>query len=267
MAGPSPTREELALKNLPRAKYPQVLFANPEWHKAVFYRDPLARFLSGWADKCDRRRKTNPNCRRFFGADHVPFVTAAEKLRHFDGPKAFDGHFLSQTRHCGGLDKIIHTFETVENLDAPGSRGAVRKMLDKFELSEDRFDEIYPDSADVHATGARDKLVDHYGENPESISFVVDFYFEDYITFNIVPPNFAVDALKSLTEMHSPNKLSDEKLEKLLSIRNGPALNGTVGTDREGLLFDQKNFLNISNSHINPIALEASVYNSNHFYN
>jgi len=239
------------------------LFMNPEWHKAVFYRDPLARFLSGWADKCNPEMKHNSYCMSLFGANYVPFSKAVEKVRSWDKEK-LDDHFKSQTSHCGGLDKIIHTFTTIADLDAPDSRGAVRKMLVKFELSDDSFDEIYS-NLDGHATGARHKLKEYYGEHPEFISTIVDFFFVDYETFNIVLPDFALDALVSLKDTNDPNKLSDKKLEKLMSIKNDVAANKTLHLD-EGLSSVLKFSSSINGSPKEDTGLKIFKHSSGYVY-
>lgn len=189
------------------------IFADPTWKKAIFYRDPMTRFLSGFSDKC----KTEPmRCKNVFGSSDISFFEAAERLKHID-PDIKDGHFRSMTRHCGGLDSSLSHYDFVGDLDAKGgSRELVREMLRGFELTEDQFDKVYPNSDMGHETGSAGKVVQFYGGRPETIAAVVDFYFEDYETFKIAPPDFALDALLALRDAKDPRGLHEEKLKKLL---------------------------------------------------
>lgn len=56
----------------------QTIFNDPTWHKAVFYREPLARFASGWQDKCQDESRVY--CLRVFGGRNVSFRRAALSL-------------------------------------------------------------------------------------------------------------------------------------------------------------------------------------------
>ena len=56
----------------------QAIFNDPTWHKAVFYREPLARFASGWLDKC--QGETRLYCVHVFGGQNVSFRRAALSL-------------------------------------------------------------------------------------------------------------------------------------------------------------------------------------------
>ena len=57
----------------------QAIFNDPTWHKAVFYREPLARFASGWLDKC-QGGVTRLYCVHVFGGQNVSFRRAVLSL-------------------------------------------------------------------------------------------------------------------------------------------------------------------------------------------
>lgn len=57
-----------------------TIFNDPSWTKAVFYREPLGRFLSGWLDKCDDISRVY--CVHVFGGTNVSFRDAALSLAH-----------------------------------------------------------------------------------------------------------------------------------------------------------------------------------------
>ena len=57
-----------------------TIFNDPSWTKAVFYREPLGRFLSGWLDKCNDVSRVY--CVHVFGDMNVSFRDAVLSLAH-----------------------------------------------------------------------------------------------------------------------------------------------------------------------------------------
>ena len=57
-----------------------TIFNDASWTKAVFYREPLGRFLSGWLDKCGDISRVY--CVHVFGGKNVSFRDAALSLAH-----------------------------------------------------------------------------------------------------------------------------------------------------------------------------------------
>ena len=78
-----------------------AIMHNSSWHKAVFYREPLERFLSGYLDKCI---KENPGiyCIQVFGSKDATFDGAVQILIIQDSNK-LDSHFHSQVNFYGEL--------------------------------------------------------------------------------------------------------------------------------------------------------------------
>ena len=197
---------------------PQELKKDPAltngMHKAVMLRDPLARLLSGWLDKC--RHETNRHyCETVFGGRDVSFRDAIFLLPSKYPDKVMDYHFMPQHRHCDGLDpdKLQEEFTSVEYFDSSVNiADSVRNMLESsgFDfLTDSQLQNILPKSTGMnsHATDANQKLLKYYTEpgnhngvaNKDEadllIATALDFFFEDYLLLGIDVPLFAVEAL------------------------------------------------------------------------
>ena len=59
---------------------------------------------------------------------------------------------------------------------------------------------------------------EHAFSNPRHVAIVVNFFFRDYVTFQIPLPTFAVRSLEALHRKKSPLALSLERLEVLMNI-------------------------------------------------
>mmetsp|Transcript_4225 Transcript_4225/g.8172 ORF Transcript_4225/g.8172 Transcript_4225/m.8172 type:complete len:276 (+) Transcript_4225:626-1453(+) len=200
---------------------------DPDWHKALFYREPLERFLSAFLDKCvydlyvpDDKEKFY-HCNKAFGVHGgIEFGDAVRRLRGITNIR--DPHFVPQNRHCGGrgIAKVIHLFKTVEQLNGD-VRNKVRSMLEKFDLSGEQFDAVYPKTGTKHETDSTSLMQKYYTrDRPELVSSVINFYFEDYTVFNISLPEFAWEALIDLRERNSQYALDDENMITLMNVTN-----------------------------------------------
>ena len=136
------------------------IFHNKSWHKALFYREPLERFLSGYLDKCIKEQKHGTYCVNVFGSRNATFDEAVRVLIHQD-PNKLDGHFHSQVDFCGGLKHTLPSFDTVERLDPLTSRASVGNMLKKANITSIHFDTLYIHQKDqvplVMRRGRRDQ--------------------------------------------------------------------------------------------------------------
>ncbi|CAB9511540.1 Carbohydrate (N-acetylgalactosamine 4-0) sulfotransferase 14 [Seminavis robusta] len=189
---------------------------NMKWEKAVFYREPLSRFLSGWLDKC--RGRTRVYCESVFGGSNVTFPEAVFLLKDMD-PEKVDGHFHPQVQHCGGVtrDVLDDVFTTKKRLqDHDSTRYAVRKMLQPFELTDEQFDRVYPPGLgnNDHSKNANAQLKEHY-QDPQLVSIIVQYFIKDYKVFQIPVPDFARDALYQLRERKDPYAFNDEEMLQL----------------------------------------------------
>jgi hypothetical protein len=194
----------------------KTLLQDPTVHKAVFYREPMERFLSGYLDKCigDPNRRY---CLMVFGDKNASFEDAVMQMPLKD-PAKLDYHFMPQYRHCGGLTReILDTvYTTVEPLlDIETTNESVRKMLAKFELSKDEFSQVYPSSRSGHATDSSTKVEECYSKDPKLVATIVKFFLQDYLTFNMPVPLFAQKVLRELHNSNDAHALSEEDMEIL----------------------------------------------------
>jgi len=203
------------------AEYDRMI-RNASIFKAVFYRDPLERFLSGYLDKCAKRSRVY--CITVFGKEDATFEEAVHILNDKRDPVHLDGHFHHQRDFCGGLEEYLPHFDFVEQLRRDTPRQKVDEMLCRANVSSNRFDELYPPAQggegrrQEHATHAYERLVQYY-DRPELVGIVVDYYYDDYFTFGIALSDFAVAALLQLnaTDNHR-HKLNQSRLESLLAL-------------------------------------------------
>lgn len=182
-----------------------------EWHKAVFYRDPVERFASGYASKClgddsdiDGRRR----CKEMFGSETVPFDTAVETLNYYSehfgsNDTMLEVHWRRQSDYCGGLSWSIKYYQTVVQLDRETARMDVEKLLDKVGINPQevpQFDELFPPPEDTewtedpHNKNTSGELEEYYpADQPQLLQDVVRFYEQDYRTFGLRRPTALSD--------------------------------------------------------------------------
>jgi hypothetical protein len=117
--------------HIDRATLQDMLQSN-NWTKAVFYRDPVARFVSAFRSKCEQGHDYDGpvNCAEAFGNEITVLPDALYQMattvgggRH-DGRIVANAHFTPMGRFCGGLDRTLPYYDVVEPLD-PSTVGSV----------------------------------------------------------------------------------------------------------------------------------------------
>ncbi len=125
----SPTRMGMSLAEA-RAAFER---RTPGWTSAVFVRDPLERFLSGWLSKCtDGHDPDREVCSDVFGAPNASFAQAVATISALEGdlPEGWaQAHFRLQSSFCGGAVGRRGAFDLVYVLDRSTSRRDVADML------------------------------------------------------------------------------------------------------------------------------------------
>eukprot|EP00587_Corethron_hystrix_P008711 CAMPEP_0113299348 /NCGR_PEP_ID=MMETSP0010_2-20120614/1423_1 /TAXON_ID=216773 ORGANISM="Corethron hystrix, Strain 308" /NCGR_SAMPLE_ID=MMETSP0010_2 /ASSEMBLY_ACC=CAM_ASM_000155 /LENGTH=320 /DNA_ID=CAMNT_0000152573 /DNA_START=222 /DNA_END=1184 /DNA_ORIENTATION=+ /assembly_acc=CAM_ASM_000155 len=229
---------------LKRIQHPQnyadlkQILLDPVWKKAVFYREPLSRFLSAYLFSCRGDAKWRWMCKDIFGSYDASLSTAVAFLRSFrvavgsDGNYQYDysmidEHFRPQSEFCGGnLNETIQFYGIVKELDPSTSRKNVEEIFSDYLFENDvltsKFEMLFPLNGKIlgskHDTNAHDQVYDFYSrQDPELIGDIVDFYYPDYVIFNISLPSFALESLRNLNKLR---KFSDTKLAQLEMIRS-----------------------------------------------
>jgi hypothetical protein len=185
------------------------LLADGRWLKAVFFRDPIERFLSGFESKCHGHdRDGRFFCQRAFGPEGLSF-TAAQAARHLaahwrgDAVDRLDLHFRPQARCCGGIGEHLEWYDVVKRLDRRTVREDVGAMLTRANVSliwghgrrwvplgirnmRVLNREFPPDGrlgqwVGQHATNATDKVANAF--DAHALRLLMAFYAEDYRAF------------------------------------------------------------------------------------
>ena len=109
-----------------------VAHEEPGWTTAVFVRDPLDRFLSGYLSKCTEGHDPDRHvCRDVFGAERVTWEQAVRRINATEGylrDGTAEDHFRLQSRFCNGTvgrGELDHYYV----LDRETSRANVIDML------------------------------------------------------------------------------------------------------------------------------------------
>jgi hypothetical protein len=203
---------------------------DPAWHKAVFYREPMARFLSGFKSKCEPGHDSDRlHCEDAFGKIDPTIREALTQLAWKDRRKPgrqqeTNAHFARQARFCGGLDTTLDHYNTVELLEKHTARDKVTTMLKAVGVDASKvpeFDRLFPDPAASVLVAAKSMRTSHqrtaaaaaaaavgfnqgeghitnselqlrkYLKNPEEIVTLLEHYVEDYLLFGIKAPRWA----------------------------------------------------------------------------
>jgi hypothetical protein len=237
----------MAAHGIDKARMEEML-VDPEWHKAVFYREPLGRFVSAFKSKCEKGRDFDGpmHCKSGFGKGANPtFRNVVEQLAVNDGSKpawdqGMNEHWQLQARFCGGLDKTLHLYDTVVQLHKATARDQVAQMLEGVGVrpaSVPKFDEMFPrvhTKHDIkmgfqahggqtlltgahHSTHAEDWLK-KYLKDPDVTATLLEHYMEDFLLFGVQAPQFAVQTLAKRparkSAMHLPKPWPRRPLEK-----------------------------------------------------
>lgn len=143
--------------HLNREDLEQIL-ANSSWHKAVFWRNPLERFISAFLSKCGGAHTDGQyHCKDQFHTANISFAAAvsaiAERdLEQLDRGEAIDDlnfnkHFRSMGHFCGGLRNTLQFYDTVEELETTTSHAKVAALLETIGVDANSipgFNELFP---------------------------------------------------------------------------------------------------------------------------
>lgn len=188
------------------------LLVDSNWTKAVFYRDPVPRFLSAFRSKCEPGHDTTPDCRRVFGKRFVSFDEALARMKR-GLPK--NPHFAPMSEFCGGLDATLDYYDNVHELNAETVPVHVDSLLRKVgvdpQMTQSLVDDIVrtrgmnkeskneklaaqlgvdvgvgKTQSEGHNTEANQQLCQYYN-TPEKLSFIKELFRVDYDTFRLAP--------------------------------------------------------------------------------
>ena len=191
-----------------------AMLKDPAWHKAVFYRDPLERFVSALQSKCELGGAKvdgdgKDHCRGEFGTETATFEQAVDHIAREDNATDAalqrvneDVHFRRQSQFCGGLSHSLRYYDTVEQLDRATSRDKVIALLAKVNVSHadvPLFDDLFPAvaSAFKHNTNAATSTRRWFAADAtgRATRVLVDHYVNDYLLFGIPAPDWVLDDL------------------------------------------------------------------------
>lgn len=175
------------------------------WYKAVFLRDPMERLVSGYQSKCLSGHDADRYiCFNQFGGDasHVPsFKHVVEVLTQFEqgpGDPPLNQHWDHQARFCGGLERTIQHYQTVEQLEsAATAHEKVMTMLRRVNAPQRAMDEVAastftplpPKMWPWHNTNSHAKLDEYMALlGPGLQAELIKFYSGDYKLLGMHPP-------------------------------------------------------------------------------
>jgi len=211
------------------------ILADPSWHKAVFYRDPVERFVSAYRSKCEHVDTDGEFvCNRAFGNGSASFETAVERIARLDARPDFDPdntmnvHFQRQLSFCGGLEHNLKYYDTVESLSVDTARDKVTGLFDKVGAKTEwipNFDKLFPPIVEEDAGVLLENQKDH---NTDSADHLREYlpagrgdlleklwkhYDGDYKIFNITLPSWELtgmtEASNAAPTIAAESKFSD----------------------------------------------------------
>jgi hypothetical protein len=109
------------------------ILVNPYWTKAVFYRDPVMRFLSAYRDKCENRNGSVPRfCKAFAspGSNSSSFDNVLAQIQNGTFKYLSNPHFAFASDFCGGLGSTLEYYDFVQELNSDTSMH-VENLLNK----------------------------------------------------------------------------------------------------------------------------------------
>mmetsp|Transcript_102832 Transcript_102832/g.187742 ORF Transcript_102832/g.187742 Transcript_102832/m.187742 type:complete len:428 (-) Transcript_102832:98-1381(-) len=192
----------------------EEMLVSKRWRKAVFYRDPVERFVSAYRSKCEGADSDGGwICADEFGSPHASFSEAIQKIKDFDERQEpldesyTNVHFRRQSSFCGGLQDTLKYYDFVEPLTQSTSRDKVLKLLHAVGVDPvtiPYLDVIFPAMAagngsasmqeepdSQHNTNTLEHLRDYFPrDHPEYLATLIHHYKDDYNAFKITPPSW-----------------------------------------------------------------------------
>eukprot|EP00566_Odontella_aurita_P019046 CAMPEP_0113525950 /NCGR_PEP_ID=MMETSP0015_2-20120614/468_1 /TAXON_ID=2838 /ORGANISM="Odontella" /LENGTH=316 /DNA_ID=CAMNT_0000424217 /DNA_START=228 /DNA_END=1178 /DNA_ORIENTATION=+ /assembly_acc=CAM_ASM_000160 len=196
-----------------KSNYPKQKISPP---RAVFLRDPLERFLSGYLDKCESSHRAEGHCEpaEIFLAPSPPNNTPDVRLTaglnvdprarfaaYVDAmPLRWNLHFFPQSLYCGGLSRTLGSYDFVgimnENfygeLDAFGTKFG-KKLTQALENTFSVRSKLNMTNYGLE-TSAPAHVSDYY--SGQTVMRVLRYTSIDYITLNLTVPKWALDMLE-----------------------------------------------------------------------
>jgi Sulfotransferase family len=186
-------------------------YTAPKSDKAVFLRDPLDRFLSGFLDKCILHHDTVDHCEPVT-VFHNESTSPVQDLMFNDPRKFFDMyvdtfplqwnmHYIPQALNCGGLYRDIDQYAFVGSMGADFYRD-LERLQTQYPRLERGIEEIFKLTEHGKAgkinekgveTGAAGQVMDYY--TPHTVRRVLQYYAVDYVMLNLSIPQWAEDML------------------------------------------------------------------------
>lgn len=180
------------------AEEAEEVFSDPEATRAVFVRDPLERFLSGFLNKCAAPSDCwNPFCfmrRTEQKGQPISFSQAVEWLREQD-TSLLESHFRSQAMHCE-LYKRLGEYTTLGIMKSQTLAEDASCLLNEAGLShinvQNKTDSsrfwVHHPKRYMDNNSTEERLASYY--TPEAAEIVFNAYREDYVLFNLPKPGW-----------------------------------------------------------------------------
>ncbi len=221
-----PYDELMSVDTDPNNKTASTAAAAYKSEKAVFLRDPLERFLSGFLDKCVRRRDIYDHCEPSFlfakpnpnnnNKSDIEMQSPIKNMlwdtrRTFQAyvdtfPLTWNTHFFPQSFFCGGLHKTIGNYDFVGNmgetfytdLDAMQKRypglgtgmESVFKLSQKLSSGKGMKGKFKNKGVETEAAS---QVLDYY--TPHTVRRVLEYYAIDYVSLGLPIPKWAEEML------------------------------------------------------------------------
>jgi hypothetical protein len=181
----------------------------PGSQRAVFLRDPLDRFLSGFLDKCAGKHRLNEKHCKPFSVFLNPETSLVKDFlldtrKFFEiyvdaMPLAWDLHFMPQSLNCDGL------YGTLKDYDFVGTMGGafyhdLKRFADQYPPLKSYVEHQFhlEDKVDVNnnqgvETKAASKTQYYY--TPKTVRRVLEYMSVDYVMLNLPIPEWAEEML------------------------------------------------------------------------
>lgn len=206
----------------------EAMMVNKSWHKALFYRDPIERFVSAYRSKCEGADGDGDYfCKQAFESKYTTFREAVDWMfaRRNDPwqNQTVNEHFKRQSSFCGGLTNTLQHYDTVEQLEVHTARDKTINLLSKIGADyhdiED-FDNMFPPAVapvqgssfldSEHTTSAASHVQDYFpAESPDLLAELFIYYQEDYHLFKMSPPEWQVERMAMFMEESLPSPLEN----------------------------------------------------------